>query len=602
MGNSTLILRFLAAAAAVLLSLLATASCPAQTFPKPGWQDRPDPVASQEARQGGEICVFGGQYPKSMNYYTDNNVLSSQLFSMMYDSLLSLHPANLEYEPGLAQKWEISADKKTFTFHLDPDARWSDGRSVTAGDVAWTYGAIMDPAHMTGSHKVSLERFKPPEIVNERTIRFTAKSVHWKNLLALGGLNILPKHAFSDRDFNKINFSFPVVSGPYRPGPIREGMSLEMEKRNNWWQADFARNQGKYNFNTLVFRFYAERQNAFEAFKDGKIDLFPVYTSRIWIQETAGDSFLRNHILKQKIHNHKPVGFQGFAMNMRELPFDDVRVRKAMALLLDRKKMNQTLMYSQYFLHRSYYEDLYSDANPCPNPLIKMDQKQARRLLDQAGWQVNPDTGWREKQGRKLTIRFLSRDAASEKFLSIYAEDLKDAGIDLVIDKKDWAAWARDMDEFNFQMTWAAWGASMFKDPEGMWASAEADRQGSANITGFSDPEVDRLVKAQKTEFDIEKRHRICREIDQIVFAAHPYVLLWNIDYTRLLYWNRFGTPPTVLSKYGDEMSALTYWWHDPDADALLKEAVKRELSLPPKAPAIYFDEVFSEDSSPTSS
>jgi microcin C transport system substrate-binding protein len=170
-----------------------------------------------------------------------------------------------------------------------------------------------------------------------------------------------------------------------------------------------------------------------------------------------------------------------------------------------------------------------------------------------------------------------------------------------VIDKKDWAAWARDMEEFNFRMTWAAWGASMFKDPEGMWASAEAERPGSANITGFADPGVDRLIKAQKTEFDVKKRNQICRQIDQIVFQAHPYVLLWNIDYTRLLYWNRFGTPATVLSKYGNEMSVLTYWWRDPDADALLKDAVERGLSLPPQAPSVYFDETFSA-SSPTNS
>lgn len=572
--------------------------CTAGSYPGPDWQDRPDPIASPGAKKGGEICVFGGQYPKSMNYYTDSNVLSAQIFGMMYENLLSFNPVSLDYEPGLAEKWHISKDKKTFTFQLDPRARWSDGRPVSASDVAWTYEAIMDPSHMTGPHKVSLERFEPPEVIDKRTICFTAKSVHWKNLLALGSLQILPKHAMSGRDFNKINFSFPVVTGPYHPGEIQEGMFIRMEKRKDWWQKDFARNQGKYNFNTIVFRFYAERANAFEGFKKGKIDLFPVYTSRIWIKETSGRAFFLNHILKRKIYNQKPVGFQGFAMNMRKPPFDDPRVRKAMALLLDRRKMNQTLMYNQYFLHRSYYEDLYSSDIPCPNPLTELDRDKARHLLGKAGWRVNPDSGWREKNDEKLTVKFLTRDASSEKFLSIYAQDLKDAGIDMVIDKKDWAAWARDMDEFNFQMTWAAWGSSMFKDPEGMWASAEADRQGSANIAGFADPEVDRLIEVQKTSFDVKKRNQICRMIDQKVFDVHPYALLWNIDYTRLLYWNKFGTPPTVLSKYGDEMSAIAYWWYDHDADALLEDAMERGLSLPPEEPSVNFDQEFSPEGS----
>ncbi|MCF8095746.1 MAG: extracellular solute-binding protein, partial [Desulfobacteraceae bacterium] len=541
--------------------------------------------------------AFGGQYPKSMNYYLDNNMLSSQIFGVMFESLLSHDPVTLDYEPLIADKWQISEDKKTFTFHIDKDARWSDGKPITAHDVAWTYKAVMDPKHMTGPHKVSLERFKPPEVIDRHTIRFTAKSVHWKNLLTLGGLNIMPKHAYDGRDFNKINFEFPVVSGPYRPGEMQEGRLIRMKRREDWWRKDLARTRGKYNFDTITFKFYAERENAFEAFKNGKIDLFPVYTSRIWVKETNGEAFLKNHILAQKIHNHNPVGFQGFAMNMRRPPFDDVGVRKAMALLLDRRKMNRTLMYNQYFLHRSYYEDLYSKQNPCPNPVIEMDKAAARRLLDKAGWEVNPKTGFREKNGQELKIKFLTRNASSEKFLSIYAEDLKDAGIKLIIDKKDWAAWARDMDEFNYQMTWAAWGASIFKDPEGMWSSKEAERKGGSNITGFKNPEVDRLIEKQKSVFSVERRNRICRRIDQIVFEAHPYVLLWNIDYTRLLYWNKFGTPKTVLSKYGDEMSALWYWWYDPDANALLKEAVKRGFPLPPAEPSVYFDKVFSEDS-----
>ncbi len=580
-------------AAALLLPGLA-GTCAAEHFPKSSWTDRPDPLAGPQAQKGGEIAVFGGQYPKSMNYYLDNNMLSAEIFGTMFESLLSIHPITLSYQPAIADRWEISEDKKTFTFHLDEDAHWSDGSPITARDVAWTYQAIMDPKHMTGAHKVSLERFKPPEVIGRRTIRFTAKSIHWKNLLTLGGLNIMAKHAYAKKDFNKINFSFPVVSGPYRPGEMQEGRLIRMKRRENWWQGDFAGNRNKYNFDTITFKFYAERENAFEAFKKGKIDLFPVYTSRIWVKETNGDAFFKNHIIRRKIHNHKPVGFQGFAMNMRRAPFDDVRVRKAMALLLDRQKMNRTLTYNQYFLHRSYYEDLYTRDNPCPNPLIEMDKEAARKLLDAAGWRVNPETGFREKNGRALKVHFLTRNASSGKFLSIYAEDLKDAGIKLVIDKKDWAAWARDMDEFNFQMTWAAWGASMFKDPEGMWSSEEADRKGGSNITGFKSEEVDRLIEKQKSIFSVEKRNAICRQIDQIVFDDFPYVLLWNIDYTRLLYWNKFGTPETVLSKYGDEMSALWYWWWDPDAAALLSDATEHGFSLPPKEPAVHFDEVFS--------
>ncbi len=581
---------------AVLLSgFCAAAASSGTTYPGKDWQDRPDPLASPRARKGGEVTVFGGQYPKSLNYYLDSNVLSAEIFGYMFETLLSMNPQSLSYEPGLAEKWHISEDKKSFTFHIDPDARWSDGEPVTAEDVRWTYEAIMDPEHLTGPHKINMERFHPPEVIDSRTIRFTAKRVHWKNLQAAGGLHVLCRHAYKNRDFNKLNFEFPVVSGPYRPGPIEEGLFIKIKRRKDWWEGDAERNKGKYNFDTITYRFYGERTNAFEAFKKGKIDIFPVYTSRIWINETNTKHFFKNHIIKQKIYNHKPVGFQGFAMNMRRAPFDELRVRKAMALLLDRRKMNRTLMYNQYFLHRSYYEDLYSQEHPCPNPLIPMDKEKARQLLHEAGWRVNPETGYMQKNGQRLSFRFLSRNASADKFLSIYAEDLKDVGIEMEIDRKDWSAWARDMEEYNFQMTWAAWSAGLFKDPESMWASEEARRKGGNNITGFADETVDRLIEKQKTIFDVAKRNAICRKIDQILYRKFPYVLLWNIDYTRLLYWNQFGMPETVLSKYGDEGSAMVYWWMDPDAKALLEDAVRHESLLPPRPAEVEFDKAFEQ-------
>jgi hypothetical protein len=157
--------------------------------------------------------------------------------------------------------------------------------------------------------------------------------------------------------------------------------------------------------------------------------------------------------------------------------------------------------------------------------------------------------------------------------------------------KKDWAAWAKDMDEYNYDMTWAAWGAGVFKDPESMWHSKEAARPGGNNITGFKDARVDELVEQQKSIFEVRKRHDICRQIDQIIFQQHPYVLLWNIDYVRLLYWNKFGMPDTVLSKYGSESTG--YWWYDADAAAELAEAMKTGVALPKRPEKVVFDDVF---------
>lgn len=574
--------------------LLALPLLAAETFPKPDWRDMPNPLACPDAVPGGTLVLSAGQSPKSLNYYLDNNSFTAQIFEALYDSLLGTDPLTADFTPGLANRWTISDDQKVFTFEIDPAAKWSDGRPITAADVKWTFDKIMEPGSQTGPFRVGLETFTntPPKILGDRVIQFTSGEVHWRNLLSLGGLQLLPSHVLSNADFNKLNFEFPVVSGPYRLGTLKENIELRLERRADWWQRNGLSTRHTLNLQTLVFRFFAEQENAFEAFKKGELDVFPVYMSRLWNQEAVGEKFDRHWIVKQRVRNHHPVGFQGFAMNQRRPPFDDLRVRQAMALLLDRDKMNRTMMFNAYFLHRSYYEDLYDKANACTNTSYAFEPEKARALLQEAGWRPDPKTGRLEKNDRRLSFTFLTRDVSSDKFLALYSEDLKKAGIELKIERKDAAAWSRDMDAFNFDMTWSAWGSTLFKDPEDMWASREADRPSGNNYTGFKDVRVDALIERQKTIFDLPQRDRICREIDARICAQVPYVLLWNLDYTRLLYWNKFGVPPTVLGKFRDERDVITYWWYDADSAAELKAAQASGAALPARPESVDFDTV----------
>jgi microcin C transport system substrate-binding protein len=574
-----------------LTALAATALQADDLFPKPDWQEKPNPIASPDAVPGGSISVFGFQYPKSFNLYLDNNTFTSDLFSSLYESLLTMNPLTPRQEPGLAERWAISDDKRTFTFWLNPKARWSDGRPITAHDVKWTFDAIRNPANLTGAHKSVFESFESITVVDDHCVRFAVKEVHWRNLLTAGGFAILPKHAFEKLDFNKINFEFPVVSGPYQLGEIKEGISATLERRADWWNRQAPSQRGLCNFQSIKFKFFASPETGFEAFMKGDIDLFAVYSARLWMNETSTEKFARNWIVRQKVFNYEPTGFQGFAMNLRRPPFNDKRVRQAMALLLNRERMNSALMYDQYALSRSYYTDLYDTAHPCPNGPFTFNKERARRLLAEAGWKANPKTGLLEKDGKRFEFRFLERESVADKFLAIYAEDLRDVGILMQTDSKDGSAWTRDMDEFNFDMTWGAFSSGLYKDPEMLWASKEADRKMSANITGFKNATVDELIEKQKSMFDVAARHELCRQIDGILYEECPYVLLWGINYKRLVYWNKFGTPATVLDKYSGESSAYWLWWYDADAAADLKDAIKNNLPLPPRPAEVTFKE-----------
>ena len=552
------------------LACLAVAA--ATWYPADGWKDETDPVASPLARKGGTIRFNGAQAPKSYNAYVDNNAYTRMTFDLMYENMLSTDSDTLEFQPGLARRWAVSDDGREFTFVLDERAKWSDGRPIVAADVKWTFDAVMDPKSDTGPWKTSLGSFESPEVVGERTVVMRKRGdtpKTWRDLLHCGFFPILPSHAFAGKPFNSVSVVGMPTSGPYRLARIDEQVESEFRRNETWWRADFPSSRGVCNFDRIVLRYFADNENAFEALKKKRIDVYPVYSARIMSEGTKGEQFARNWILKRRVRNRAPLGFQGFAMNMRRPPFDKLEVRQAMAKLVDRETMNRTLMNGAYFMLKSYYTDLYDEKHPCENVNWEYDPEGAKKLLAKAGYE----------KGFKFT--FLSRSSTDDKFLALFDHALRGCGIEMKIVRKDFAGWMRDMDSFSFDMTWASWGGSMFRNPEMQWHSAEGRRQGGNNIVGLDIPEVDRIIKAENTMMSVAERNDAYRRIDKLVTDAVPYVLLWQTDEHRLLHWNKFGMPEMKLGRYGDESAILGYWWHDPDRAEELDIAVKEGKCLP---------------------
>lgn len=536
-------------------------------------------AAAPFPEKGGTLRFNGGSSPKSYNAYVDNNSYTMMTFSMMYETLLDSDPDTLDFEPAIASGWEVAGSR--FAFSIDERARWSDGEPVTARDVKWTFDAIMDPGNDTGPWKTILGGFESPSADGDRKIEFRKAESggrDWRDLMTLGTFPVLPAHAFAGKDFSKLRLVGAPVSGPYSLARVEPEIECELRRDGGWWRADFPRCRDFFNFDRIILRYFAESQNAFEAFKDRKIDVFPVYTARIMARETGGEAFAKNWIVKRRFRNHAPVGFQGFAMNMRRKPFDDLRVRRAMAKLLDREKLNSTLMFNEYFLLSSYYQDIWDDRHECPNERFSFDPAGARALLEEAGL------------GNGFSFTFLSRSSMEDKFLAPFSEALAKLGVKMEIVRKDFAGWMRDMDEFNYDMTWASWGAGVFKQPESMWLSSDADRRGSNNITGFKSAEVDRLIALEKTMETMAERVEAYRKIDELVAAEVPYILLWQVGERRILYWNKFGMPKGGLSRYGDEESALKTWWYDPDRAEELDAAIRASRCLPKIGEIVDFD------------
>ncbi len=537
-----------------------------------------DPLADARAQFGGEYTTWGGGFPRALNYWLDFNALAGQVCGLMFEPLVSLHPVEARPIGAAARGWQILEDGMVFEFEIHPAATWSDGVPVTAEDFQFYYDVIMNPRHLTSPFRVELDRLERPEVLDEKRLRVRAKTKHWSSFWSAGGLVAFPKHVWQDKDFNEITFDFPVVSGPYKIREVLTNRSVTLERRGDYWGRVLPINQHKYNFDYLRWRFMEDRHKALEALKKGDFDLYPIYTAAIWVEQTHFPAVEKGWVVRQEIFNHEPKGFQGFGMNLRRPLFQDLRVRKALAHLLNREQMLEKLMYNQYFLMNSYFPDLFEDNMNPKAPFLEYNPEKARDLLKTAGWEVD-GTGRLAKDGEPFRISFLHH---GETFphLNIYMQDLQRVGIEARVETVTPATYSKRIDEHQFDMGWFAWGAGRLRDPEASWSSKTARDIATVNVTGFANPEVDRLIDSQKEEPELEKRNEILRQIDDVLTREVPYVLLWQKDRSTVLYWNKFGRPAHPFGKYSREDAAVVYWWFDKEKAEALEAARRSGASL----------------------
>jgi microcin C transport system substrate-binding protein len=571
-------------------------SCITLAFTLQAAAPKNEPVSDPRAVRGGELILHSSDFPKSFNYMVNNASDAAMVFGLVYDTLMEIHPTTLDFMPLIAKSWEISPDKKVFTLKIDPRAKWDDGKPITAEDVKFTYDTIMNPKNLTSVHRMSLSRFETPVVIDQSTIKFTAKTVHYNNLVTLAGLYVLPKHLFSGKDFNKsFNMSLPPGSGPYVLSEVREGRYYVLKRRQNYWADQLPNHRGTYNFESIKYKVMSETV-VYEAFKKGDFDILDDggISAKRWATETDSKPFQKNWIVKQKVYNYAPQGFQGLAFNMRRPVFQDIRVREAICHLIDQKYLLEKIMFNQYQQLNSYWPSLYGSTQA--NPPIRYDPVQAKQLLKEAGYDRLDKNGYLINQkGERLEFTLIYQGETLEKHLTYFAETCKKAGVKVNLQILSWATLIKKMDEYSFDMVFINWGQSLFDDPEQLWHSKHISETGGSNITGYKNGAVDKLIDSMPPIFDAAKRIQIIKQIDHMIYQEYPYVLLWGRSYIRVMYKNVFGMPKTIFTKYGDNQPipyVIAYWWFDQAKLRRYQEAVKKNQALPRELEEVYYDQI----------
>jgi ABC-type oligopeptide transport system substrate-binding subunit len=129
--------------------------------------------------------------------------------------------------------------------------------------------------------------------------------------------------------------------------------------------------------------------------------------------------------------------------------------------------------------------------------------------------------------------------------------------------------------ERTFDAVSGGWSEGVFPNPESWMLSRLADEKNSPNITAFKNPRADDLIAAYNKSFDVKERIKLMQEIDGLITNSHNYILEWSAPYLRVVFWNKFGQPPGIVSRVGDYSDFLKFWWIDSDKSAKLNTAIK---------------------------
>ena len=553
-------------------------------FTGEGWQTDTDfdLIGDPRAVKGGLLREVIYDFPGTLRLYgpESNTATNFMIQGLVYETLVGLHPTTLGFIPALATHWQISPDKLTYRFRIDPNARFSDGQPVTADDVVASWNFVMDKGLQDPSNQLVFGKFERPVAESKYIVHVKSTVLNWRNFLYFAqSLPILPAHVLKGVDgaryLKEFNFKLLPGSGPYKveETDVVKGKSVSLRRRTDYWAEAQRRNVGTGNFDEIREIVVRDQKLAFEMFKKGDLDYYFVNISREWIEEMNFDKVQRGLVLKRKIFNDSPEGFSGLAINTRKPPYDDIRVRQALAHLENRELMIEKLFFKEYFPLNSYYPGgIYENPD---NPKMPYDPQLALKLLADAGWKERDAQGRLVKNGQPLTIELLYDSKSSEPFITVYQEDLRKVGITLNLRLLTPETRFQLVGQRKFDLEYQGWTGLIFPNPETSFHSKLADQNNNNNITGIKDKRLDELLDAYDIEFDQQKRIAIIREIDGIVANLHTYVLGWYAPFQRIGFWNKFGHPEGYFSRSGEYYTDVAgLWWIDSAKQAQLNKAM----------------------------
>ena len=430
--------------------------------------------------------------------------------------------------------WQTSADGLIDKVVLRDDLVWSDGRPITAHDVAFSYRVIMDPRVPVPAVRSGTDQMRGVQAYDDRTVVFFHKEPLATNVWNVN-FPVLPRHVYEstwERDPTLKDIpehvaleQSPVCGGPYKIVSRKRGQEIVLQRRAEWSTVRGKKVREEPFFKEIRFRIITDSNTALLALKAGEIDE-TVLQPEQWTTQTNDAAFAERNT---KATAREWVSFH-FAWNVATPFFVDRRVRRAMSYAFDHDRMLEKICLGLYQpCAGPFPEDSWMAPARRPEP-YRQDLDKAETLLDEAGWVDSDNDGIRDKEidGRSVPFEFtmlVNQQPFRIAICTLLKENLEQIGVLCNVRPVEVTTLQDLMQQKNFQACFSGWGSGTDPDTaENIWKSGQM-----RNYVGYSNPEVDRLFEEGRRELDRTRRAPKYARIQEILYDDQPYTwLFWR--------------------------------------------------------------------------
>jgi peptide/nickel transport system substrate-binding protein len=478
----------------------------------------PPPEAQGHVKDGGVLTIAMEAEPPSLNYQLDPlDMWGKKIDDLLFESLARPNPRTFVHEPRLAERWVAAADNLTYTFYLRKDARWHDGKPVTADDVVFTFDILRAPSSKTMAIRSFLDPLAAYEKLDAHTVRFKLARPYWFAFDAIAEVFIYPKHVYGKGDFNTHPANRkPVGSGRYRFERWATGDEIVLIRNDAFFGE-------RAHIQKIVFKYAPDSTVRVQMLKRGDIDVVERVPPDVW-RTVAEEPEVAARFYRLR---HVPSSVQWVGWNQDRIYFRDKRVRQALTMLIDRQDIVDNLRLG---LDRIAVSWFYPGAPEWNERLrsLPYDPKRAADLLEDAGYKDRDGDGLLDKNGQPFSFTFLYPvgNPFYEQLAGLLQEDLKKVGIKVETARLEWAVFMERLRRHEFDACSLLWQLYPRSDPFQIWHSSEA--HGGSNFISFQNPEADAMLEAARHEFDEQKRLAHYRRFTEILHEEQPYTFLFN--------------------------------------------------------------------------